>query len=173
MKWDLKFRDTKYIIQGHREIIGHSRQCNGKESTCQSRRRGHGFDPWIGSPLEKGMTTHSNILAWRIPWTGEPDRLQSMGLQRVRHSSAHIRIHPEISRSGICKHVWRRERLPTPGFWPGEFYTVHGVAKSWTQLSDFHFTSVFQSFSTTPYASCPFLAPGCFLICKVGMQWMG
>ena len=32
--------------------------------------------------LEKGMTTHFNILAWRIPWTEEPGRLQSMGLQR-------------------------------------------------------------------------------------------
>ena len=30
-------------------------------------------------PLEKGMVTHSSILAWRIPWTKEPDRLQSMG----------------------------------------------------------------------------------------------
>ena len=36
-------------------------------------------------PLEKGMATHSSILAWRIPWTGEPGRLQTMGLQRVRH----------------------------------------------------------------------------------------
>ena len=34
-------------------------------------------------PLEKGMATHSSILAWRIPWTEEPGRLQSMGLQRV------------------------------------------------------------------------------------------
>ena len=34
-------------------------------------------------PLEKEMATHSSILAWRIPWTEEPDRLQSMGLQRV------------------------------------------------------------------------------------------
>ena len=32
-------------------------------------------------PLEKGMATHSSILAWRIPWTEEPDGLQSMGLQ--------------------------------------------------------------------------------------------
>ena len=30
-------------------------------------------------PLKKGMTTHSSILAWRIPWTEEPGRLQSMG----------------------------------------------------------------------------------------------
>ena len=34
-------------------------------------------------PLEKGMATHSGILAWEIPWTEEPVRLQSLGLQRV------------------------------------------------------------------------------------------
>ena len=36
-------------------------------------------------PLEKGMATHSSILAWKIPWTEEPDGLQSMESQRVRH----------------------------------------------------------------------------------------
>ena len=36
-------------------------------------------------PLEKEMATHSSILAWRIPWTGEPGRLQSKGSQRVGH----------------------------------------------------------------------------------------
>ena len=36
-------------------------------------------------PLEKGMATHSGILAWRIPWTEEPGGLQSMGSQGVRH----------------------------------------------------------------------------------------
>ena len=36
--------------------------------------------------LEKGMATHSSSLAWRIPWTEEPGRLQSMGLQRVGHN---------------------------------------------------------------------------------------
>ena len=35
--------------------------------------------------LEKGMAIHSSILAWKIPWTGEPGRLQSMGSQRVGH----------------------------------------------------------------------------------------
>ena len=34
--------------------------------------------------LEKGTATHTNINAWRIPWTGEPGGLQSTGLQRVR-----------------------------------------------------------------------------------------
>jgi len=45
-------------------------------------------ETWVRSlsqedPLEKGMATHSNILTWEIPWTVEPGRLQSMGLQRV------------------------------------------------------------------------------------------
>ena len=45
---------------------------------------------WVRSlgwedPLEKGMATHSSILAWRIPWTEVPGRLQSMESQRVRH----------------------------------------------------------------------------------------
>ena len=38
-------------------------------------------------PLEKGTATHSSILAWRISWIEEPGRLQSMGLQRVRHQT--------------------------------------------------------------------------------------
>ena len=37
-------------------------------------------------PLEKGIAIHSSILAWRISWTLEPGRLESIGLQRVRHN---------------------------------------------------------------------------------------
>ena len=39
----------------------------------------------LEDPLEKEMATHSNTLAWKIPWTEEPDRLQSMGSLRVGH----------------------------------------------------------------------------------------
>ena len=47
-------------------------------------------ETWVQSlgqedPLEQGMVTHSSILAWSIPQTEEPGRLQSMGLQRVGH----------------------------------------------------------------------------------------
>ena len=42
----------------------------------------------LKDPLEKGMATHSSILAWRIPWIEEPGGLQSKGLQRVRHEYA-------------------------------------------------------------------------------------
>ena len=37
-------------------------------------------------PLEKGMATHYSILAWRVPWTEVPGRLQSMGVTRVEHN---------------------------------------------------------------------------------------
>ena len=37
-------------------------------------------------PLEKGLATHANILAWRIPWTEEPSRLQLTGSERIRHN---------------------------------------------------------------------------------------
>ena len=41
-------------------------------------------------PLDEEMATHSSILAWKIPWTEEPDKLQSMGLQRIRFNWAQI-----------------------------------------------------------------------------------
>ena len=47
----------------------------------QCRRQG--FDPWVGKILEKGTATQSSILAWRIPRTEKPGRLQSLGSQRV------------------------------------------------------------------------------------------
>ena len=48
------------------------------------------WETWVLSlgwedPLERGTATHSSILAWRIPWTEETSRLQSMGSKRVRH----------------------------------------------------------------------------------------
>ena len=48
------------------------------------------WETWVRSlgqedPLEKEMATHSSTLAWKIPWTEEPDRLQPMGSQRVGH----------------------------------------------------------------------------------------
>ena len=41
--------------------------------------------PGREDPLEKEMATHSSTFAWKIPWTEEPGKLQSMGLQRVAH----------------------------------------------------------------------------------------
>ena len=59
------------------------------------------------------MATHSNTLAWKIPWTEEPGSLQSMGLLRVRHDSA-------TSLSLFTFMHWRRKWQSTPVFLPGE-----------------------------------------------------
>ena len=57
---------------------------DGKESA--SSVGDQGLIPGFGKSLEEDMATHSNILAWRIPWTKEPGGLQSVGSQRVRHN---------------------------------------------------------------------------------------
>ena len=59
------------------------------------------------------MAPHSSTLAWKIPWTEEPGRLQSMGLQRVGHDWA-------TSLSLFTFMPWRRKWQPTPAFLPGE-----------------------------------------------------
>ena len=62
-----------------------SSDLDSKESLCNAGKLG--LSSGLGNSLEKGMTTHSSILAWRIPWKEEPVMLQSMRLQRVRHDS--------------------------------------------------------------------------------------
>ena len=59
------------------------------------------WETWVQSlswedPLEEGMATHSSILAWRIPWIEEPGRLQSMGLQRVRHRTERLSLFRKV-----------------------------------------------------------------------------
>ena len=63
--------------------------------------------------LEKAMAPHSSPLAWKIPWTEEPGRLQSMGSHRVGHDW-------ETSLSLFTFMHWRRKWQPTPVFLPGE-----------------------------------------------------
>ena len=70
-------------------------------------------EEWIWSlgwedPLEKEMATHSNILAWEIPWTEEPGGLQPMGSERVgqdwaQHGYSYIKIYNIVLVSGISK----------------------------------------------------------------------
>ena len=57
-------------------------------------------ETWVRSmdqedPVEQSMATHSSILAWIIPWTEEPGRLQFVGLQRVRHNWATEHTHTD------------------------------------------------------------------------------
>ena len=65
-------------------------------------------ETWVWSldwedPLEKGMATHSSILAWEIPWTVEPGGLQSMGSQRVGHDRATRQQQQQVSLGWIEK----------------------------------------------------------------------
>ena len=71
--------------------------------------RGAGSIPGFEDPLEKGMATHSSILAWKIPWTEEPGGLQSVGLLRVGHDWA-------TSLSLFTFMHWRRKWQLTPVF---------------------------------------------------------
>ena len=70
---------------------------------------------WLQSPsaVILAMAPHSSTLAWKIPWMGEPGRLQSMGSQRVGHDWA-------TSLSLFTFMHWRRKWQPTPVFLPGE-----------------------------------------------------
>ena len=63
---------------------------NGREPACQYRGRDRVLSLGWDDPLEKGMAAHFSILAWRIPWTEEPGRLQSMGSHRVRHDQSNL-----------------------------------------------------------------------------------
>ena len=85
-------KDVKYI---HTYIFIHIALpwwLSGKKSACKKKKKKiclqcmrHTFAPWVRKILEKEMATHPSILAWEIPWTEEPGRLQSMGLERVGH----------------------------------------------------------------------------------------
>ena len=80
------------------------------------------------------MAPHSSTLAWKIPWTEEPERLQSMGSLRVGHNCV-------TSLSLFTFMHWRRKWQPTPVFLPGEsqgweawWAAVYGVSQSQTRL---------------------------------------
>ena len=72
-----------------------------------------GFHKMYVIHREKAMATQSSALAWNIPWTEEPGRLQSMGWLRVRYDWA-------TSLSLFTFMHWRRKWQPTPVFLPGE-----------------------------------------------------
>ena len=98
--------ETDYKCQLY--IIANCHKCYARQERVRAVRKIMGFpvvqmvknlpamqEIWVWSlgwdePLEKGMATHSSILAWGIPWTEGPGRLQSMELQRVRHDQAKI-----------------------------------------------------------------------------------
>ena len=102
MAWDVKGHLIIQLVQAPGNLGGHFFQVSQRGllislwQSLMAQRLKHlppVWETWVRSlgqedPLEKEMVTHSSILAWRIPWTEEPGRLQSMGSQRVRHDWA-------------------------------------------------------------------------------------
>jgi len=69
-------------LDGPRDYYGLPQWLSCKESTRSAGTAGNSSSiPGSGDPLEEGMAAHSSVLAWKIPWTEEPDRLQSIGWQ--------------------------------------------------------------------------------------------
>ena len=80
----LPYSFNMYLLSTYYESDGLPRWLSSKEFACNAGATGDaGLIPGPEYPLEKGMVTHSSILAWRIPWTEEPGGLQSIGSQRV------------------------------------------------------------------------------------------
>ena len=91
------------------------------------------------------MTTYSSTLAWRIPWTEEPGRLQSMG---SLESDTTERLHFHFSLSCIGEgngNPLQCSCLENPRDGGAWWAALYGVAKSWTRLSDFTFTFHFHA----------------------------
>ena len=63
-----------------------------KPLVCQcGRHKRHGLNPWVKKiPLEREMATHSSLLAWKVPWTEEPGRWQSIRPQKAGHDWRHL-----------------------------------------------------------------------------------
>ena len=80
----IMFWKCQALLNGNPRIESPPGSSDGKESACKAVVSGDlDFIPGSGRSLEKGMETHSSIHAWEIPWTEEPDGLQSIGSQRV------------------------------------------------------------------------------------------
>ena len=69
-----------YIYSASSQIVQWVKNLSAMQKTQETQGQFLGWE----DPLEKGMATHSSILAWRIPWTAEPGRLQSIGSQIIR-----------------------------------------------------------------------------------------
>ena len=109
---------NQHIIYLYKISLGFPGVSDNKESACKR-------DTWVWflgleDPLKKGMATHSTILAWRIPWTEEPGRLQSMALQRVGHDWS---VNSHTHRRSLCTIFWLFSYRGTLSF-PGKLVWV-------------------------------------------------
>ena len=140
MKWQKYYSILALFLHEQRSLVGYSpRGCKESQMTDTQAQPGTYDNEWIDSWINnidkmhnhvkchrmfkvlhncthltrKAMAPHSSTLAWKIPWTEEPGRLQSTGSLRVGHDWA-------TSLSLFTFMHWRRKWRPTPVFLPGE-----------------------------------------------------
>ena len=116
---------TEYIhfLSGFFPLPGLPGGSDSKECACNTGDLGS--VPGLGRFPEKGLATHSSILAWKISWTEEPGGLQSMGSQRVRHD-------------------WETNTFPSPWFWDS-FVLLHVSTVPFYCLVVFHYVDMLHS----------------------------
>ena len=109
--------------------------------------------------LEKEMATHSSVLAWRIPGTGEPGGLTSMGLHRVGHDWSDL-----AAAAVVNPYDWRVSAAALVGWFPTVFRWGYYVARLWSRMTG-HSTSL-----------CLHLSPmkrEQWNTCLLGLLWEG
>ena len=112
MLWRRKRQPTPVFLPGESQWWGSLVGCIYGVSQSRTRLSDFTFTFHFHA-LEKTMAPHSSTLAWEIPWTEEPGRLQSLGSLWVGHDWA-------TSLSLFTFMLWRRQWQPTPVFSPGE-----------------------------------------------------
>ena len=127
-------------------------------------------------PLEKEMATHSSILAWRIPWTEEPDGLRSMGSQRVGHdwaTSLHFHSAYKLNKQGDSiqswhtpSPIWNQSVVPCPvltvASWPAYRFLKRQGRWSGIPISFRIFHSLLWSTQSNAVNKDVFLELSCF-----------
>ena len=109
--------------------------------------------PGWEDPLEEGTATHSNILAWKIPWTEEPGRLQSIVLDRVEHNWSNLACMSWIKTIQMIPLQLGRSWIHTQFHWANNQVTG-GAAILW-RLGEHLFLCLFQRLPTSPRFMVP------------------
>ena len=101
------------------------------------------------------MATHSSVLAWRIPWTEKPGRLQSMGSHRVGHDSS------DLAAAAVAAISFSKEISCSffPTFLTVYFYTISDLKKSCNSVQ-----------GTPSYLKCPVIYTWLHLFCNISIK---
>ena len=146
---------------------------SGKESACQRRR--WGFDPWVWKIPGGWNGNHSSILGWRIPWTEEPGRLQSMGPKDLDMTGqactnkdwqeGSVQFSRSVVSDSLRPHESQHARPPCPSPTPGVHPNSHPLSQ-WCHP--------IISSSVVPFSSCPqsLSASGSFPVSQL-FTWSG